>query len=165
MTLRPHRDQPCWEIVRKATGRPPEEEWGDGWAHYATQAEAARDLAEREAEWADDHDSEDHLEIARSFDGPCLGLFCDGEECDGEPIDCSGEGWTHLDPADPTPFQFSDVDVTERDGKHYCEACTYSWAWCDHCDDRHPLGDCEASSAQPEAWRPVPVHPDQGALL
>lgn len=142
MSIRPLRAEPCWQIVLVSTGQPPEAEYGDGWAHYATMAGAQADLAERQADYEDD------LTIAQSFPGPCVGLFCDCPECDGkgEPIDCSGEGWTHLDPSDPTPFQWDDVDVTETDdGKHYCNVCMIGWPWCDECDEQHP-GDCPAAA-------------------
>lgn len=138
MTIRQHRDEPCWEIVRVATGQPPEAEFGDGWPHYATMAEAQTDLAERQADY------DDPLTVARSFPGPCVGLFCDGHGCaDAGPIDCSGEGWMHLDPTDPTPFNLDDVGVHEQADKHYCDDCWYSFPECDECDDRHP-GGCPA---------------------
>lgn len=155
MTLRPHRDEPCWQIVYVSTGEPPQAEGGDGWPHYLKREAAESDLAEMQ------RDYDEPLTIAQSFPTPCVGLFCDGSDCDGEAIDVGGdEGWTHLDPSDPLPMDLSDLDVIERDGKHYCDACQIAMPWCDDCDEQHPEGDCDAASNP----RLVPVSPDQIAL-
>jgi hypothetical protein len=122
VTLRPHYTEPCWEIVRVDTKHPAEYETGDGWAHYRTEAVALEYLAERQEE------TDTPLTVARSFSTPCVGLFCDGPNCGAadDPCDFNGEGWTHLDPADPLPFGMPD-DWTEIDGKHYCDDCTPPW--------------------------------------
>jgi hypothetical protein len=156
MSIRPHTAEPCWEIVRASTGQTPQGENGDGWPHYTTRAEAEADLAETQ------RDYDDPLKVAQSFDRPCVGLFCDGTDCDGEPIDVGGdEGWTHLDPDDPIPMDLDDLDVIERDGKHYCEACSSAWPWCDDCDERHEAGTCDASATPPS---PLCVAPDGSVL-
>jgi hypothetical protein len=156
MSSRPHSTEPCWEIVRIDTGLPPEADGGDGWPHFTTRAEAAEEIARRVAEdarWQNgQYGDGDRLQLraAQSFDGPCVGLFCDGTDCDGEPIDVGGdEGWTHLDPSDPIPMDLDDLEVIEWDGKHYCEGCWSTWPWCDDCDERHPAGECHEVERPP----------------
>jgi hypothetical protein len=135
----------------------PECDSGDYWMHYLTREAAEKDLPERQADY------DEPLRVAESFGAPCVGLFCDGADCDGEPIDFGGdEGWTHADPDDPTPMGLDELGVIERDGKHYCETCVSAWPWCDDCDDRHPEGECGVTEdAGPS---PLCVGPD-GTVL
>lgn len=154
MTIRPDRDEPCWEIVRVDTKRPPREEYGDGWAHYPTEAKARAELDSEREQW------DVPLTVQRSFGGPCLALFCDGPRCAGnnEPADLSDEGWTHLDPADPLPFLITDLEwtVEERVGqpdRHYCPNCTPPW--CDDCDQQH-YGTCDLGDVRPQPVEQIP---------
>lgn len=134
MTLRAHYDTVCWQLNDPKTGYPPEYDGGDGWAHYRTAEIAAAALAERSAEHERDQTYELVgrpflplvLLVAQSFPRPCLGLFCDGHPGGvDEPIDISGEGWTHLDPEDPTPMDLADMEITTIGDKHYCSLdCT-----------------------------------------
>lgn len=129
MTLRKHGEAPCWEIHDKTTGHPREWDSGDGWAHFGSREEAEDHIDVRDRDW---------LVAALSFPGPCLALACDG--C-GEHFDFNGEGATHLDPQDPTPFDLADSDwIKLADGRHFCEQCWSAWPWCDDCDERHPPG-------------------------
>lgn len=148
MTLRAHLEGPCWEIVDPETLRPPAEQYGEGWTHYATREAAEHDLADESDRWGGRP-----LTVRQSFDKPCLGLFCDGGTCAAanDPCDLSDEGWTHLDPGEPLAIPLTDMDWMEIDGKHYCPDCTPPW--CDDCGEQHYC-DCPET---PPAPRPVPI--------
>lgn len=60
MTIRAHRDEPCWEIVYASTCMTPECDSGDFWTHYLTREAAENDLPERQR----DHD--EPLNVAQS---------------------------------------------------------------------------------------------------
>lgn len=166
MSIRAHFETPCWQVNDAATGQPFESFYECGWPHNKTRERAEEQLAEDVARLAETFEPGDLVEAPRfvveqAFPTPCVGLFCDGPDCKSadEAADLNDEGWTHLDPSDPMPFDFADLDWLEVDGKHYCPNCVPPW--CDDCDRQHHDACPDADARH---WRPIPVTDDQLAL-
>jgi hypothetical protein len=162
VSIRPIRELPCWQLNDPITGQPPSAENGEGWAHYESMTRAISAWTELVSEfktpnpdWSEAPDPTG-LVVAQSFTRPCVGLYCDGPDCSMHDvaIDCSGEGWTHLDPDDPLPMDLEDLEMVAVDDPKTGALLHYHW-------DCAPTEEDEPTLRPPDSAR---ISPAQTAI-